>query len=178
MSSTALSPPQSQRPLFHGRLLLPDGTHTLAIFIDSGADACIINEEVVLQLGLKRVLLPHPVPARALDGHILGTVMHQTSPVHLLLSLALPVCLSSWGIHGSIFTTLTSTGPLGPLWSGAPSVIKGACSMPQLHFTPPVPAPALHLTPLGCHLSTTISARSSVKPEPRLCLHTAPTTVP
>lgn len=86
MSSTALSPPQSQRPLFQGRLLLPGGPHTLAIFIDSGADACIINEEVVLQLGIKRVPLPHPVPARALDGHILGTVTHQTSPVHLLLS--------------------------------------------------------------------------------------------
>ena len=69
MSSTALSPPQSQRPLFQGRLLLPDGPHTLAIFTDSGADACIINEEVVIQLGLKQVLLPHLVPARALEGH-------------------------------------------------------------------------------------------------------------
>ncbi len=85
MSSTALSPPQSQRPLFQGHLLLPDGPHTLAIFIDSGADARIIDEEVVLQLVLERVPLPHLVPARALDGHILGTVTHQTSPVHLLL---------------------------------------------------------------------------------------------
>ena len=76
MSSTAPSAPQNQRALFQGQLLLPDGPHTLAIFIDSGADACIISEEVVLQLGLKRVSLSHPVPAKVLDGHILGTVTH------------------------------------------------------------------------------------------------------
>ena len=86
MSPTSLVSPRPQRALLQARLLLPDGPHTMATFIDSGADACIIDEELALQLGLGRVPLPQPVPARALDGHILGNVTHQTSPVHLLLS--------------------------------------------------------------------------------------------
>lgn len=59
--------------------------HTLAILIDSGADACIIDEELALQLGLERVPLHHPVLARGLDGHKMGTIIHQTSPVQMLL---------------------------------------------------------------------------------------------
>ena len=86
MSPTSLASPRPQRALLQARLLLPDGPHTMATFIDSGADACIIDEELAHQLGLGRVPLPQPVPARALDGHILGNVTHQTSPVHLLLS--------------------------------------------------------------------------------------------
>lgn len=35
---------------------------------------------------LEREPLLQPVPVRALDGHVLGTVIHQTSPVHLLIS--------------------------------------------------------------------------------------------
>ena len=85
MSVTTL-PPRTQRLLLQVRLLLPDASHTLASLVDSGADANIIGEDLALQLGLGRVPLPHPVPARALDGHCLGTVMHQTLPVPLLLS--------------------------------------------------------------------------------------------
>ncbi len=75
-----------KRPLCHGRLLLPGGSHTLAVFIDSGADVSIINEELAWQLEIERVPLPQPVPANALDGLLLGTVTHQTIPVQMLLS--------------------------------------------------------------------------------------------
>ncbi|KAF7653478.1 hypothetical protein LDENG_00082230 [Lucifuga dentata] len=45
-----------------------------------------MDEELVQQLEIGQEPLPHPVPANALDGHLLGTVTHLTSPVHLLLS--------------------------------------------------------------------------------------------
>uniref|UniRef100_A0A674PJ94 Uncharacterized protein n=1 Tax=Takifugu rubripes TaxID=31033 RepID=A0A674PJ94_TAKRU len=73
------------RPLFHVWLLLAGGSHTLATFIDSGA-VSLIDEELTVQLGIDRVPLPHSVPASALDGHLLGTVTHQTTPIHMLLS--------------------------------------------------------------------------------------------
>lgn len=76
----------AQRPLSHARLLLPDSSQALAVFIDSGSDASIMDEELMLQLGIDRVPLSRPVPASALDGHLLGTVTHQTVPVHMLLS--------------------------------------------------------------------------------------------
>ncbi|KAF7655617.1 hypothetical protein LDENG_00053640, partial [Lucifuga dentata] len=45
-----------------------------------------MDEELVQQLGIDQKPLPRPVPANALDGHLLGTVTHLTMPVHLLLS--------------------------------------------------------------------------------------------
>ncbi|KAF7648310.1 hypothetical protein LDENG_00158670, partial [Lucifuga dentata] len=86
MSRTPTTPSPGPRPICHAKLLLPDGAHTIAIFIDSGADVSFIDEELVLQLGIGREPLPRPVPANALDGHRLGTVTHLTSPVQLLLS--------------------------------------------------------------------------------------------
>ncbi len=79
-------PPHPSRPQLHARLLLPGGLRSLAVLIDSGADACIIDEGLVRQLGLQRVPLSGPVSARALDGHVLGTVTHQTTQVPMLLS--------------------------------------------------------------------------------------------
>ena len=75
-----------RRPLCHTRLLLAGGSQTLATFIDSGADVSLIDDELARQLGIDRVPLPQPVPASALDGHLLGTVTHQTRPVQMLLS--------------------------------------------------------------------------------------------
>ena len=86
MSQTSFKTVPNQRPVFHARLLLSDGSHAFATFIDSGADANIIDEELALQLGIERIPLPHPVPASALDGHLLGTVFYQTIPVPMLLS--------------------------------------------------------------------------------------------
>lgn len=85
MSPTSVSSPL-QRPQLQTRLLLPEGPQTLATLIDSGSDASIIDGGVARQLGLGREPLLQPVPARALDGHVLGTITHQTSPVHLMIS--------------------------------------------------------------------------------------------
>ncbi|GLD48545.1 glutamate receptor ionotropic, NMDA 3B, partial [Lates japonicus] len=63
-----------------------DGPHTLATFIDSGADVSLINEDLAQQLGIDQLPLSRPVSASVLDGHILGTVTHQTLPVRMLLS--------------------------------------------------------------------------------------------
>lgn len=73
-------------PLCHTHLLLAGGSHTLATFIDSGADVTLIDDEVAQQLDSDRVSLPWPVPASALDGHLLGTVTHQMRHVRMLLS--------------------------------------------------------------------------------------------
>lgn len=74
--TSELSP--NQRPLCHDRLLLAEGSHTLGTFIDSGSDVSLINKDLAQQLGL--------VPTSAFDGHLQGTVTHQTVPVHMLLS--------------------------------------------------------------------------------------------
>lgn len=88
----------------------PSGSHTLATFIDSGADANIMDEELAHQLGIGRVSLSSPLSASALDGYLLGTVTQQTTPVHVLLS---------GNHHGTIqFHSLRS--PLIPLILGYP----------------------------------------------------------
>uniref|UniRef100_A0A8D3E3V3 Gypsy retrotransposon integrase-like protein 1 n=1 Tax=Scophthalmus maximus TaxID=52904 RepID=A0A8D3E3V3_SCOMX len=45
-----------------------------------------MDEGLVQQLWIDRVPLPRPVAVHALDGHLLGTVTHQTAPIHMLLS--------------------------------------------------------------------------------------------
>uniref|UniRef100_A0A8D3E617 Retrotransposon-derived protein PEG10 n=1 Tax=Scophthalmus maximus TaxID=52904 RepID=A0A8D3E617_SCOMX len=86
VSHTSIKTFQEKRPLFHIKLFLPEGSHALSTFIDSGADASIMDEGLVQQLGIDRVPLPRPVAVHALDGHLLGTVTHQTAPIHMLLS--------------------------------------------------------------------------------------------
>ncbi|KAI9523885.1 hypothetical protein NQZ68_022517 [Dissostichus eleginoides] len=48
------------RPLCHARLLLTGKSQALAVFIDSGSDVSIIDEELVQQLGFQQVRLPQP----------------------------------------------------------------------------------------------------------------------
>jgi len=86
VSQTPTRSSLSQRPRFQARLVLPGETHTLATFIDSGADVCLMDKELARQLGLGQIPLPRPVLASALDGHVLGTITHQTTPIHMLLS--------------------------------------------------------------------------------------------
>jgi len=69
------------RALLHTELLLPEGP-----FLDTGADTSFMDEGLAIQLRIDRVPLSQSVPASALDCRILGTVTHQTVPVHLLLS--------------------------------------------------------------------------------------------
>ena len=73
------------RHLAYVRLILPQGSQALATLIDSGADANIMDKDLARQLGIDPVPLPHPIPAHALDGHSLGTVTHQTVPIHVFI---------------------------------------------------------------------------------------------
>ena len=59
--------PGSTTP-FQAKLLLPRDSHPLAIFIDSGADANLMDEELAHQLGIGRVLLPSPVSVSSRDS--------------------------------------------------------------------------------------------------------------
>lgn len=68
------------------RLLLPDSNQTLSALVDSGAEANIMDTDLARQLGIGRHLLSPPVPVRAMNGHLLGTVSHITAPVTMLLS--------------------------------------------------------------------------------------------
>lgn len=70
---------QIKRPLFQAKLLLSDDSLTLATFIDSSSNGNIMDEGLAMQLRLERIPLNLPIPARALDGHLLGTVAHQTA---------------------------------------------------------------------------------------------------
>ena len=65
--------------------ILHSGSHPISILIDSGADGSIIDEAFGLQLGLQLEPLPSPVPARALDGYVIGQVNNKNSPVGMLL---------------------------------------------------------------------------------------------
>ncbi len=65
MSRTPTKHSPTHRSLIHARFLLPGGVHTLACFIDSGADVSIMDEHLVTQLELGRVPLPQPVPVPA-----------------------------------------------------------------------------------------------------------------
>lgn len=45
-----------------------------------------MDEGLAKQLGIEMSPLSCPIPATALDGHLLGTVTHQTLPIHMLFS--------------------------------------------------------------------------------------------
>lgn len=74
------------RAQFHAQLRFWTGIHTLATFIDSWDDVSLIGEELAVQLGINLIPLSGPLPASALDSHILGTITHQTMPIHMFLS--------------------------------------------------------------------------------------------
>lgn len=84
-NSAVLSTP-CPRPSFHVLLRLAGEPHTLGTFIDSGADISLIDEDLARQLEVGVVPLSHPVLASALDGHLVGTVTHHTTPIHMIMS--------------------------------------------------------------------------------------------
>lgn len=75
-----------RKTLLQVRLRLSGSTHTLAALVDSGAEANIIDIKLARQLGLENHRLTPPIPARALDGHLLGSVTHVTAPVSMSMS--------------------------------------------------------------------------------------------
>ena len=81
-----IQPSTNRKTLIKVCLHLSNTTHTLAALVDSGAEANIMDTELAHQLGLESHHLPSPVPARALDGHILGTVTNVTAPLSMKVS--------------------------------------------------------------------------------------------
>ena len=84
--SHSSSSSSSPRSLCQVRLLLPEGSQTLATLIDSGSDANIMDSNLARQLGVGQIPLPAPVSTNALDGRLLGTVTHLTAPIRMLIS--------------------------------------------------------------------------------------------
>lgn len=82
---------QNSRPLIQDGLLQPDGPWTLAIFIESGADACIMDEGSCTQPGL--------------DGVPVSTAGDSHTPDHALLDFLL-----AWDIPGFGYTIPVSIG--------------------------------------------------------------------
>ena len=78
--------PSPSRPTLQARLILPQGSQSLSVLIDSGSDASLIDDETVRRLGISRIPLPKPVSVKALDGRFIGNVTHKTEPLRLLLS--------------------------------------------------------------------------------------------
>lgn len=89
MSHTSKQPSPNQTPLFHIKLVLPGGSYSLSTFIDWVA-ARIMDEGPIRQLGIGQIPLFCLIAVNALDSHLLGTVTHQTVPVHMLLSSNYP----------------------------------------------------------------------------------------
>lgn len=56
----------------------------IQLTLDSGKDPSACGFTHTCQLGIGRVLLPHPISEISLDGLLLGRVTHQTPPVRML----------------------------------------------------------------------------------------------
>ena len=60
--------------------------HTVAVLIDSGADASLLDITLAFQMGLGREVLEKPINATALDGRLLCRVTHRSTPVQMSMS--------------------------------------------------------------------------------------------
>lgn len=108
--SSINGPASSKRPSLTAEFLLPSGSHSISVLIDSGADGSIMDAALALQLGLRPEELPSPISASALDGHVLGNVTSQTNPVRMLLS----------GGHSETIQFLLLSTPAQPVILGFP----------------------------------------------------------
>lgn len=75
---------EAREQKFHVQICLPNGFHTLVTLINSGAYDNIIDENLVRQLGIDLVL-PCLIQDSALDGHIVGSITHQTAPLQIII---------------------------------------------------------------------------------------------
>ena len=62
--SRTVQPEMPSRSLFHGQFTVAGQTHTLAVFIDSGADASFMDNTLAAQLGIDRVPPTQAYPCR------------------------------------------------------------------------------------------------------------------
>lgn len=166
LSSAFSSPPSTlARTLIQARLFASGTTHTQAALIDSGAEANIMDGGLAQKLGLKLHRLPSPVPARALGGHLLGSVSHITEPVgmvlssnhqervqfHLLLSPSQPLILGHPWLRHHNPNIDWRTGEVRE-WGVECHQRCLLAATPSLRPGPPVPPPDLSTVP-ACYLS-------------------------
>ena len=126
--SSIVGPASPKKPTLDGEFLLPSGSHSIAILVDSGAEESIMDQALALRLGLRPENLSLPISASALDGHVLGRVTLPTlcacscrrATVRPLSSCSClhQASLSSWGTPGFAGTTPTSIGLPVPSGSG------------------------------------------------------------
>jgi hypothetical protein len=67
-------------PPLHATLLWGDQSKSLQVLINSGANVSLMDVALASDLGIPTQPLPIPMGVRALDGHSIGQVTHQTTP--------------------------------------------------------------------------------------------------
>ncbi len=79
--------------------VLSNSVTTLQILIDSRAEDNFIDHQLAIQYGFPLEPLETPLTANALNGNFLASVLHQTSPIMLILSVnhseKIPLCVIS-----------------------------------------------------------------------------------
>ena len=83
---------------------------SVGALIDSGADGNFIDHEFATQAGIPLAPLDEPLNARAIDGHKLARISHQTLPVSLAIS----------GNHNETIRFMVLSSPSTPLVLGRP----------------------------------------------------------
>ena len=83
---TLVGAPLPSRPLLQARLRYSGQDHTFSVFIDSGADANLLDMLLASQLEIGRKLLERLIHATALDGHLLCRVTHRSAPLQMSMS--------------------------------------------------------------------------------------------
>ena len=79
-------------PSWHANSLFPVSlawgleTLTVGALLDSGANECLIDVTLARQAGIPLEPMDTTLSARALDGHMLGKILHRTIPVSLTIS--------------------------------------------------------------------------------------------
>lgn len=87
-----------------------------------GSNINIMDENLAQQLGIDRIPLPDSTAANALDGHKLGTVTHQTAPIHMAMA----------GNHHETVQFHILPSPRHPLIPGYPWLLP---HNPHIHWT-------------------------------------------
>ena len=106
-------PHGAQKPknhLFPATLSWGTESLSLGVFLDSGADECIMDSALARQAGIPLVPLEASLTTQALDGHSLGRVTHTTVPLTLTLS----------GNHSERIRFMVLHAPTAPLVLGRP----------------------------------------------------------
>lgn len=107
------SPPASRlqvpASLCVGNLVQP-----VQVFIDSGAEDSLIDQQLAQHLGCELTTLEKSIPALELNGTEFAQVTHKTSPITLIFS----------GNHCEVLTFLVITAPQTPLVRGYPWLKK------------------------------------------------------